>query len=345
METHGRERPLVGITIGDPAGVGPEAAVKAVLLDNVTARCRPVLVGAKWIVDDAVRQVAPDASSRFFAVKDLSEADALDEDAILVFDTANVAKADVTPGQLTYAAGVAAAEDTETAVRLAMAGQLDAIVSGPVNKQGLQMAGRNYPGQTEFVRALTNGEQPLKVLAAGNLRVAQLSSHMSLAEAIRRVTQEGIVATVKRFDHALRDGWGIEKPRIAVAALNPHAGDNGLLGREEIDIIKPAIVAAAAEGINVAGPVPADVVYGQGEARLYDGIVSMYHDQATIPLKRLRFASVSYGLPIIRTTPGHGTAYDIVGKNLVDPTAMVNAIEIAARMAERRRDDRKADNA
>jgi len=329
--------PVIAITIGDPAGVGAEAAVKAVLQRNVDQPCWPILIGAKWVVDNAIALVAPEALARCVAMSSIVALDRMRPDQIVVLDTHNLAQTDLVPGKVTRAAGLAAAQDTELAVQLALAGTVDAIVSGPVNKQGLKLAGRDYPGQTEFVQALTNGETPLKILVGGRLRVAQLSSHMSLASAIEKVTQERIVTTTIRFAEALRNAWGIERPKIAVAALNPHAGDNGLLGSEERDIIEPAVREAVAKGYDIVGPVPADVVYGQGESGLYDGVVSMYHDQATIPLKRLKFASVAYGLPIIRTTPGHGTAYDIVGTGTVDPTAMTHAIDLATQLAIHRR--------
>lgn len=331
-----KEHPLVAITIGDAAGVGPEVALKAALDPGVRAGCRPILVGAKWVLDDVIEKIAPAERDRLVGIKGIGDLDGLDEDAIVVLDTDNVAREEVTIGKLSRAAGVASAEDTETAVRLAMTGAVDAVVSGPVNKQGLQLAGRNYPGQTEFVTALTNGETALKILVGGKLRIAQLSSHMSLSSALGKITRERITKTASRFATALHDAWGIENPRVAVAALNPHAGDNGLLGMEEIDIIRPAVEDASALGHDIVGPVPADVVFMQGEEGRYDGVVSMYHDQGTIPLKRLKFASVAYGLPIVRTTPGHGTAYDIAGSGTVDPTAMITAIELAADLARQR---------
>jgi len=331
-----KEHPLVAITIGDPAGVGPQVAVRAAIDERIRAACCPLLIGAKWVVEDVIARIAPEQSHRLVGIGEISEIDGVDDDAIIVLDSANVARGDIEIGALSRAGGVASAEDTETAVRLAMANAVDAIVSGPVSKQGLQMAGRNYPGQTEFVTTLSNGETPLKILIGGKLRVAQLSSHMSLSSAIGKVTRERIARTATRFATALHEAWGIERPRVAVAALNPHAGDNGLLGSEEIDIIRPAIEDAVAAGFDIVGPIPADVVFGQGEAGQFDGVVSMYHDQGTIPLKRLRFASVAYGLPIVRTTPGHGTAYDIARTGMADATAMTNAIEIAADLARQR---------
>lgn len=337
MPAHNQVRPpLIAITLGDPAGVGPEVALKGAMAEAVRAECRPILVGAASVVEKTLagwdRAKRPDIA----VVRNMDEVGGINSDAVVVLDTHNIADADWDVGKLSKAGGTAAAEDTETAVRLAMAGSVDAIVSGPVNKQGLQLAGRDYPGQTEFIQALSHGPKPLKILVGNKLRVAQFTSHMSLATAIGRVKADAIRDIAIRFSDALRQAWGIEKPRIAVSALNPHAGDNGLLGREEIEEIGPGIRQAVERGYDIVGPVPADVSFLQGEEGRYDGVVSLYHDQGTIPLKRLKFASVAYGLPIIRTTPGHGTAYDIAGKGTADPTAMINALQLAAQLAHQR---------
>jgi 4-phospho-D-threonate 3-dehydrogenase / 4-phospho-D-erythronate 3-dehydrogenase len=322
-------RPLIGITIGDPAGIGPEVAVKGAREPEHRTANRVLLIGSL----DVLRRM--DSGAAFRAVAAPEEVGDDDPTApIPVLDTGAVPGA--TPGTLSEAAGVAAAEDTETAVALAMAHRIDAVVSGPINKQGLQLAGRNYPGQTEFIRTLTGAEQPLKILIGGNLRVAQLSSHMPLSEAIRQVTADRVRDTAIRLANALRTDWGIAAPRICVSALNPHAGDNGLLGREELDEINPGVAAARAAGHDVTGAVPSDVAFLHGEEGRYDGVVSLFHDQGTLPLKRLKFASVAHGLPIVRTTPGHGTGYDIAGTGAADATAMGNAIRVAGTLAAAR---------
>ncbi|MCS0494633.1 4-hydroxythreonine-4-phosphate dehydrogenase PdxA [Ancylobacter sp. MQZ15Z-1] len=330
--------PVVAITLGDPAGVGPEVALKGAIEAGVRAECRPILVGAASVVERTLSTWDPAKRPDVVAIKDASEIDGINSNAVVVLDTHNIDDAEWEIGKLSKAGGTAAAEDTETAVRIALEGKVDAIVSGPVNKQGLQLAGRDYPGQTEFIQALSRGPKPLKILVGGKLRVAQMTSHMSLAAAVGKVTKENVLDIAIRFSDALKNAWGIEKPRIAVSALNPHAGDNGLLGKEEIDEIEPAIREAVGRGYDIVGPVPADVSFMQGEEGRYDGVVSLYHDQGTIPLKRLKFASVAYGLPVIRTTPGHGTAYDIAGKGTADATAMISALQLAARLARQRLD-------
>jgi 4-hydroxythreonine-4-phosphate dehydrogenase len=333
---HQSRVPLVAITLGDPAGVGPEVALKGAMDAAVRAECRPVLIGAASVVRKTLSTWHSSTCPDVVAVKTISDVGGVNSGAVVVYDTDNISDGDWTVGALSKAGGTAAAEDTETAVAMALAGEVDAIVSGPVNKQGLQLAGRDYPGQTEFVQALSRGPKPLKVLVGGKLRVAQMTSHMSLAAAVSKVKKDTVRDIAIRFADALRDAWGIEKPKVAVSALNPHAGDNGLLGREEIEEIEPAIREALSRGYDIVGPVPADVSFMQGEEGRYDGVVSLYHDQGTIPLKRLKFASVTYGLPIIRTTPGHGTAYDIAGKGTADPTAIVNALHLAAQLARQR---------
>jgi 4-phospho-D-threonate 3-dehydrogenase / 4-phospho-D-erythronate 3-dehydrogenase len=320
------KRPRIAITLGDTGGIGPEIALKAALSPAVTEICEPLLVGSAAVVREAADAVGGGAKVR--PVDSLRELDP-ESPGVRVIETHTLAPGERTVGEVSAANGRAAAEDTKRAVDLALSGDVDAVVSGPVNKQGLRMAGYDFPGQTEYFRHLTGAGPTFTILAGGPMRVALLSTHVSLREALELVTRDRVEDVIRRLDAALREAFGIEGPRIGVAGLNPHSGDRGLMGREEIEEIEPALADCRGADIDVVGPVPADAFFLQGEAGAYDGMVALYHDQGVIPLKRHRYATFAYGLPIVRTTPGHGTAYDIAGTSEADPTAMLNAVFLA----------------
>ena len=329
MSGRGSRLPRLAVTLGDTGGIGPEIAVKAAISPDVREVCEPLLVGSAAVVREAIGQVGADRGDAPRVVGHPREFDA-EFWGVQVLETRTLGPGERTVGALSAANGRAAAEDTKRAVELALSGAVDAVVSGPVNKQGLQMAGYNYPGQTEFFQDLTGTESTFTLLVGGPMRVALLSTHVSLREALGLVTRQRVAAVVARLNAALTEAFGIEGPHIGVAGLNPHSGDNGLMGREEIDDIGPALQDARKAGVEVSGPVPADAFFLQGEAGRYDGMVALYHDQGVIPLKRHSYATFAYGLPIIRTTAGHGTAYDIAGTGKADPTAMRNAVLLAA---------------
>lgn len=319
-------RPTIGITLGDAGGVGPEIAVKAAASADVRRACVPLLVGSASVVREAAEAVGERGEVR--AVRHPREIGP-ELVGVVVLDTSTLKPGERSVGGVSAANGRAAAEDTKRAVDLALAGDLDAVVSGPVNKQGLRLAGYDYPGQTEYLKDLTAAGPTFTVLAGGPMRVALLSTHVSLREALALVTRERVADVIGKMDAALKEAFGIERPHIGVAGLNPHSGDNGLMGWEEIEEIGPALEDARGLGVDVAGPVPADAFFLQGEAGVYDGMVALYHDQGVIPLKRHRYATFAYGLPIVRTTAGHGTAYDIAGTGEADPAAMLNAVFLA----------------
>jgi 4-phospho-D-threonate 3-dehydrogenase / 4-phospho-D-erythronate 3-dehydrogenase len=321
------KHPRIAITLGDTGGVGPEIALKAALSPEVKRICEPLLVGSAAVVREAAEVVGA-GGAQVRAVEHPRELDR-EFSGVLVVETHTLAPGERTVGEVSATSGRAAAEDTRRAVELALAGDVDAVVSGPVNKQGLRMAGYDYPGQTEYFQDLTGAGPTFTILAGGPMRVVLLSTHVSLREAIELVTRDRVADVVRKLDAALKEAFGIERPQIGVAGLNPHSGDKGLMGREEIEEIEPALESSREAEIDVVGPVPADAFFVQGEAGAYDGMVALYHDQGVIPLKRHRYATFAYGLPIVRTTPGHGTAYDIAGTGKADPTAMLNAVFLA----------------
>lgn len=327
-----RRHPRIAITLGDTGGVGPEIAVKAVFSPEVREACEALLVGSAPVAREAAQTVG-EGNREVRSVGHPREFDPEFPD-VQILETHTLGPGERAVGKVSAANGRAAAEDTRRAAELALSGDVAAVVSGPVNKQGLRAAGYDYPGQTEYFRQLTGAGQIFTILAGGPMRVALLSTHVSLSEAIGLVTRDRVADVVGRMNSALMEAFGVEKPRIGVAGLNPHSGDEGLMGREEIDEVVPALEDARGAGIDISGPVPADAFFLQGEAGVYDGMVALYHDQGVIPLKRHRYATFAYGLPIIRTTPGHGTAYDIAGTGRADPAAMLNAVHLAATVYE-----------
>lgn len=325
-------RPVVAITMGDPAGVGPEVVVKALARGEVWECCRPLVVGDAGVMRQAVALVA--VSLAIHAITDAADAH-FDPAAPDVLDLANVDPAAWQPGRVSMAAGRAAVEYIERAVGLVQSGQANAIATGPINKAALQAAGVPYIGHTELLAALARTERVTTMLATGNLRVVHVTRHVPLKDVAMYVTCENVLETIRLTDEGLRR-MGFERPRLAVAALNPHGGDNGLLGREEIEVIGPAVEAACAEGIEAVGPIPADSVFFRAIRGEFDVVVAMYHDQGHIPIKTHGFersVTVTLGLPFVRTSVDHGTAFDIAWQGKASEESMVEAIRLAARMA------------
>ncbi|MBI5111713.1 MAG: 4-hydroxythreonine-4-phosphate dehydrogenase PdxA [Rhodovulum sp.] len=326
-------KPVIGITMGDPAGIGPEIVVKALDRPEVRAACRPIVVGDAAILREAAAVAG--SSSTIAPVGSVAEAGFRDG-TIEVLDLANIARADVVPGQISAACGRAFVEYIRRAARLAMAGEIAAVASAPTNKEAMHAAGQLYPGQTEIFAEETGSSDPFTILTGGKMRVFLVSSHVSLAQAIALVTRERMELVIRKAVAALRDLWGIEKPRLVVAGLNPHAGDGGLFGREEIEHVIPVVERLRGEGLRIDGPGPADSVYHQADQGAYDGLIGMYHDQGVIPLKRYGYVTVIAGTPIIRTTAGHGTAYDIAWKGSARADVMARAVLLAAELAAKR---------
>lgn len=247
-------------------------------------------------------------------------------------------KVKVPPGKMSAEAGRAAAQAIEEGVKRCLSGELAALVTAPLNKEGFHAAGYDFPGQTEFLAKLTNTNKFAMMLSGGGLHVALVTTHLPIAQVSATLTT-GKILDVIELTHSAMRMRGLVKPRIAVAGLNPHAGEGGAFGREEIDVIAPAIRAAVAEGINAHGPLAADAMFVQAREKRFDAEVVMYHDQGLIPLKMWAFESGvnwTLGLPIIRTSPDHGTAYDIAGKGVANPASMIAAINFAAELAARR---------
>ena len=327
-------RPLLAVTMGDPAGCGPEIVAKVAALGVVQDEARLVCVGEASAMSrafDIIRE-----SHRVRAIRDVSEA--RDAPGTLdVLDLANLDLATLAFGQVQAQAGEEAFEYVSTAIDLAMAGRVDAVVTSALNKEAMRLAGYDYDGHTEILAIKTGAKKVTMMLAAGDFRVTHVSTHCSLAQAIQRCRTERVLDVV-RLTHEALARMGLKRPRLAVAGLNPHSSEGGHFGSEEAEQIQPAIDQARAEGLNVyAWPVPPDTVFVRMHVgHEFDAVIAQYHDQGHIAAKLVDFmggVNITLGLPIIRTSVDHGTAFDIAGTSKADPSSLISAIRYAARMA------------
>jgi 4-hydroxythreonine-4-phosphate dehydrogenase len=320
--------------MGDPAGIGPEVVLKAVADEEVLRLCVPVIIGDAQLLAHTARIL--DLQSGYDIIR---KGEPLPKhlDAPVIFHLDNIGGY-IEPGLESGAAGKAAAGYIESAVELCAAGDIDAMATAPINKRALFLGGYSFPGHTEFLAHLTGAEDYAMGFVAENLRVVLLSTHVPLAEAIRMVKRERVEKRIRLTHYELRR-WGIERPRLAVAALNPHGAEGGLFGFEESAEILPAIESCRmSDDINVQGPFPADTIFLRASRGEFDAVVACYHDQAMIPVKCLSFGeavNVTLGLPFIRTSVDHGTAFDIAGKGLAEHSSMVAAIRLAAELSAR----------
>jgi len=330
------DRPLIAITMGDPAGIGPEVVLKALRSPHVYEVCRPLVVGDRRILERATAWIA-DAAFSYAAVQDPA-AGRYEPGTITLLDLANATPEACPPGTVSATAGRAAAEYVLHACDLALAQQVAAVVTAPLNKEAMHLAGFRYAGHTELLAARTGADRVSMLLVSPKLRVVHVSTHVALSEAIQRVTSARVEETIELAYQACR-ALGVPDPRIAVAGLNPHASEGGLFGQEEAQAIMPAVRAARARGRTVSDPQPPDTIFLRALNGEWDIVVAMYHDQGHIPMKLLAFDSgvnVSVGLPIIRTSVDHGTAFDIAGSGQAREDSMLHAIEVAVRMVEAR---------
>lgn len=334
----------LGITMGDPAGIGPEITVKALADPGIYQRCNPVVIGDASVLAAAVRITALNQINihPVDEVKDcLFQAGTIDVLNMKIID-----EKDLVRGQVSKAAGEAAFQYVKKVIELAMSGEIDATITNPINKEAVNAAGHHYSGHTEIYADFTNTKKYTMMLAHENLRVVHVSTHVSLREACDRVKKGRVLEVIRIADQACRE-IGMAEPRIGVAGLNPHSGENGMFGREEIEEIMPAIEAARAEGITADGPVPPDSIFSKARGGWYDIVVAMYHDQGHIPLKVLGFVydqeqqewqavagiNVTLGLPIIRSSVDHGTAFDQAGTGKANALSLVNAIDYGIQAA------------
>lgn len=339
---------IIAITMGDPASIGPEISAKVFRNPALFEKCQPLLVGDACVMERAL-QICGCSELKINKIKDVSEA-LFTSGTIDILDMGLVDLDKLEIGQVSAMAGEAAFQYVTKVIDLALSGKVDATVTNAFNKEAVNLAGHHYSGHTEIYADLTGTKNYTMMLAHENVKVVHVSTHVSLREACDRVKKQRVLDVIRIADTACKS-LGIEKPKIGVAGLNPHSGENGLFGQEEIDEIIPALDEAKAEGIQVDGPVPPDTIFSKARGGWYDIVVAMYHDQGHIPLKLLGFVynqeqqkweavagvNITLGLPIIRVSVDHGTAFDQAGKGTANELSLLNAIEYAILFAENKK--------
>lgn len=337
-------KPCIGITMGDPAGIGPEIIVKALNHARVFSECRPLVIGEKGILEQALRSTGMGLNIQ--VTVDPAKA-AYRHGTITLLNKNNIDSRRVVHGSISAQCGKAAGEFIEEAVKLACNREIDAITTAPIHKESFDLGGygKKYRGHTEMLAALTHSKDVAMLLVSGNLRVIHVTTHLSMRRALDQIKQARIYRTI-RIAHLACRQLGVDSPRIGVAGLNPHCGEGGIMGDEEMTEIIPAVEAAARDGLEVTGPVPADTIFPRGKSGRFDIIVAMYHDQGHIPVKLLGFESsgeswssirgvnITFGLPIIRTSVDHGTAFGKAGKGTADEGSLLDAIHYACILAQ-----------
>lgn len=326
------DRSLLAITIGDPAGIGPEIVLKALQDQEVLAACRPLVVGDRGVLKQATKFCGIQAEIRVVTRPEDGE---YRSGTVDLLDLGNVAMDSLKIGAIQEMCGRAAFEYIERAAALAKSGQVDAIVTGPINKEALRAAQVNFIGHTEILASLTGVGDPLTMFQVRTLRVFFLSRHVSLRKACEMITKERVLTYIQRCEGALRQ-LGVTEGTLAVAGLNPHSGEHGLFGDEEVNHIGPAIKEAQRLGCRVVGPIPADSIFYQTLEGKFSAALSLYHDQGHIATKMVDFertVSLTLGLPFLRTSVDHGTAFDIAGTGKASAVSMKEAILVAANYA------------
>ena len=327
-------KPRIAVTVGDFNGIGPEVVLRSLRTKAVREACVPVLIGPA----NVFLYYAGNAGKRLALVPFGSRR--ISRGATAIVESSEISPVQIAPGNLSQAAGAAAASAITVAAGMALRGEVDAIVTAPVSKQAMHLAGVRFPGQTEMLQHLSKSPHVAMMLVSPALRVGLVTIHIPLADVSRTLTSSLIIERITVIHSALRQDWGVSRPALAILGLNPHAGEGGDIGTEEQDVILPALERLRKKGMRLGGPFPADGFFARYREGAYDGIVAMYHDQGLIPIKMSsagRAVNVSAGLRIVRTSPDHGTAFDRAGRGLADHRSMVEAILLAVRIAHHRR--------
>lgn len=339
-----KARPVLGLTMGDPAGIGPEICLRALRAPEVCELCVPVLFGDAGVLQrvnefasrsgNGIAEKSEREKERIVSLAGWKELESVTEP--LIVDCAAVDAEKIEPGKISAACGQAGYRYIERAIEAALSGKVDGVVTAPIHKESLNLAGVKFPGHTEIFTALTKAQRSCMMLYSDKLTVSMATTHIGYCEVPQKLSVERILNVIELTAEALR--WMLRRePRIAVCGLNPHAGEHGLFGnREEENFVEPAVAEACAKGLSVTGPVVPDAVFTPGRRREYDGIVTLYHDQGHIPFKMLAFdtgVNITLGLPIIRASVDHGTAFDIAWQGKADPQSLYSAVRVAVELA------------
>jgi 4-hydroxythreonine-4-phosphate dehydrogenase len=328
-------KPFIGITLGDYNGIGPEVILKALGSQRILKWCTPVIYGSQQVIQFYRKQL----DLQDWSIKSISSMEDATEghtSLITCWDDANTV---VEPGKVTPEAGKAAFACLDRAAQDLDKGLLAALVTAPINKHNIQSEDFNFPGHTEYLTERFEAKNSLMMMVSEGFRMGVATGHLPLQDVSKALTKELIKNKIDIFLQSIQEDFAIEKPKLAVLGLNPHAGESGLLGQEELEIIQPVIEEYRKKGVLVFGPYPADGFFGKAQFKEFDGVLGMYHDQGLIPFKYIAFetgVNFTAGLPIIRTSPDHGTAYDIAGKNEADPSSFLHAFFLAIDLVKNR---------
>jgi 4-hydroxythreonine-4-phosphate dehydrogenase len=328
-------RPRIAITLGDPNGIGPEVTLKCLRDPSLRVQAQPVVMGSAHVLREHARALGYGE----LTLHTVTPGEAVPDEGLAILDVLPEETPAVDFGRVTADGGRLAMRAVDAATEACIDGWADAMVTAPLSKDAISRAGYRFPGHTEFIAERTGADSYAMMMVAGDLRVGLVTAHVPIAEVPSRITEDAILGKLRVIQRTLRQDFGIAEPTIAVLGLNPHAGDGGVIGQEEKEVITPALKAAKQEGMHVAGPLPADGFFATDLDSGYDAVLAMYHDQGLVPFKALAFdrgVNFTAGLPIVRTSPDHGTAYNIAGQGVADAGSMRSAIELAVEVASRR---------
>ena len=326
------KKPLIAVTLGDPAGIGPEIVVKTAADKDLFEEANCIVIGDAGVVEQAIGVTGVDLKVN--CVEDPADGD-YSEGVLNMIDMKNIDLDKFEYGKVSAMCGKAAFEYIEKSIQMTMDGQADAVATAPINKEAIRAAEINFIGHTEIFAELTNTNDPLTMFETNGLRVFFLTRHVSLREMLDMITKERVIDYVERCTEAL-ERLGVKEGTMAVAGLNPHSGEHGLFGWEEVNEIAPAVEELRARGYNVVGPVPADSVFHQAALGRFNSVLSLYHDQGHIATKTLDFdrtIAITNSMPILRTSVDHGTAFDIAGKGIAGAVSMIESVRLAAKYA------------
>ncbi len=341
MKSENREKSLIGITMGDPGGIGPEVVLEALTSSEIRDVANYVIIGSKKVLSNIANNLGIGVGLQLSRIDDTALNSYRDlTDNINVLDPDNISVHDSQKHKPLPECGKASVEYILKGLDLALGGEIDALVTAPISKEAIKMAGFDYAGHTELLKEKTSVEKVVMFMVGKGLRVSFVTTHLAVNEISGSINQENVFSTIEITATGLKTFFGIDKPKIAVCGLNPHCGDGDRFGTEERDVIMPAIERARKLGIDCCGPLSSDTVFNKALNGEFDIVVVQFHDQGTIPIKMHAFDSgvnITLGIPVIRTSPTHGTAFDIAGKGIANPGSMIEAIKTAVMMAETQR--------
>lgn len=323
----GQKRPVIGISVGDLNGIGLELIIKTFSDNRMMEWCTPVIFGSNKVIN-FYKKTLPETNFSFNITKDFTKINPKQLNVFPVWEE----DVDIQPGQLNEVGGKYGVMSLQAAVKALQEKNIDALVTAPLHKYAMQSSEFSFTGHTPYLKEVFKAEDVLMLMTAENMKVALLTEHVAIAEVVKSITKELIIKKINLLKNSLKKDFCIDRPKIAVLGLNPHAGDEGLVGKEEKEIIRPAVLESKKNDAVVMGPYPADAFFARGNHEKFDAVLAMYHDQGLIPFKSLAIGegtNFTAGLPVIRTSPDHGTAFDIAGKNLADESSFRAAIYTA----------------